>query len=149
MEASPGSAVLRARTSICLLFPARREISAPLARRSAPSCSQKNSKNGSYSRSLIDTQSRRPSEDFSSANAACSPFSRQTAYESVRKCFQELFQRNDVRPGVSIQTFGSFAANFHPHIHSLITEGVFTPEGEFLPLPEPPASILAKGRNSP
>ena len=69
----------------------------------------------------------------------------QTAYESVRKCFQELFQRNDVRPGgvSSIQTFGSFAANFHPHIHSLITEGVFTPEGEFLPLPEPPTSILA------
>src|SRR3990172_1570171 len=23
----------------------------------------------------------------------------QTAYESVRKCFQELFPRNDVRPG--------------------------------------------------
>jgi hypothetical protein len=38
----------------------------------------------------------------------------QTAYESVRECFQELFQRNDVRPGgvSSIQTFGSFAANF-------------------------------------
>lgn len=69
----------------------------------------------------------------------------QTAYESVRECFQELFQRNDVRPGgvSSIQTFGSFAANFHPHIHSLITEGVFTSEGEFLPLPEPPTSILA------
>jgi len=43
----------------------------------------------------------------------------------------------------SIQTFGSFAANFHPHIHSLITEGVFTPEGEFLALPVPAASLLA------
>ena len=43
----------------------------------------------------------------------------------------------------SIQTFGSFAANFHPHIHSLITEGVFTPEGEFLALPVPATSLLA------
>jgi len=30
---------------------------------------------------------------------------------------------------------GSYAANFHPHIHALVTEGVFTPEGEYLPLP--------------
>ncbi|MFQ5791692.1 MAG: transposase, partial [Acidobacteriota bacterium] len=69
----------------------------------------------------------------------------QTAYESIRESFQELFQRKDVRPGAvsSIQTFGSFAANFHPHIHSLITEGVVTPEGEFLPLAVPATSLLA------
>jgi len=69
----------------------------------------------------------------------------QTAYESILKSFQELFQRKDVRPGAvsSIQTFGSFAANFHPHMHSLITEGVFTSEGEFLPLPLPATSLLA------
>jgi len=44
----------------------------------------------------------------------------QTAYESIRSCFQQLFQREDVPPGAvsSIQIFGSFAANFHPHIHS-------------------------------
>jgi hypothetical protein len=34
----------------------------------------------------------------------------------------------------SIQAFGSFA-NFHPHIHALVTNGVMTPQGEFLPLP--------------
>ena len=40
-----------------------------------------------------------------------------------------------MRPGVivSIQTFGSFA-NFHPHLHCLVSEGIFTPAGEFLPL---------------
>ncbi len=27
----------------------------------------------------------------------------------------------------SIQTFGSYAANFHPHVHALITEGAFHP----------------------
>ena len=40
-------------------------------------------------------------------------------------------------PGMvaSIQTFGSYA-NFHPHIHALVTNGVVTREGEWLPLPE-------------
>jgi hypothetical protein len=35
----------------------------------------------------------------------------------------------------SIQTFGSYAANFHPHVHALVTDGVATPEGEWLRLP--------------
>jgi hypothetical protein len=49
-----------------------------------------------------------------------------------------------VRPGSvsSIQTFGSFGANWNPHIHCLVTEGVFTPQGEFLPLPGPATSLL-------
>jgi hypothetical protein len=40
-----------------------------------------------------------------------------TAYDSIRKSFQTLFGRKDVRPGcvISIQSFGSFGANFHPH----------------------------------
>jgi hypothetical protein len=39
-----------------------------------------------------------------------------TAYDSIRKSFQTLFVRKDVRPGcvISIQSFGSFGANFHP-----------------------------------
>jgi hypothetical protein len=36
---------------------------------------------------------------------------------------------------VSIQTFGSYAANFHPHVHALLTDGACTEEGEFLQLP--------------
>jgi len=60
-----------------------------------------------------------------------------TAYEDVRKCFQMLFGRKDVRPGcvVSLQTFGAFGANFHPHCHAIISDGVWTREGEFLELP--------------
>lgn len=69
----------------------------------------------------------------------------QTSYQSILKSFQEIFHRKDVRPGsvTSIQTFGSFAANFNPHCHCLVTEGAFTPPGEFLPLPTPATYILA------
>ena len=68
----------------------------------------------------------------------------QTAFEAINKSFQKLLDRTDVRPGSvsSIQTFGSFGANWHPHIHCLVMEGVFTPQGEFLPLPKPANSIL-------
>ena len=60
----------------------------------------------------------------------------QTGYEAILRCLQAVFERTDVRPGVvtSIQTFGSFAANFHPHLHMLVTEGCFTAQGQFLPL---------------
>ncbi len=42
----------------------------------------------------------------------------------------------------SIQTFGSFAANFNPHCHCLVTEGAFTPQGDFLALPTSVTHIL-------
>jgi hypothetical protein len=41
----------------------------------------------------------------------------------------------------SIQTFGSYA-NFHPHIHAIVTEGVFSRDGTFHALPWPPSSVL-------
>jgi hypothetical protein len=36
---------------------------------------------------------------------------------------------------VSIQTFGAYAANFHPHLHAWVTDGAFTNDGQFLELP--------------
>jgi len=61
----------------------------------------------------------------------------QTAYAAILKTFQALFERTDVRPGcvVSLQTFGAYGANFNPHAHALVSDGVFSAEGEFLPLP--------------
>jgi hypothetical protein len=61
----------------------------------------------------------------------------QTAYASILKTFQALFERTDVRPGcvVSLQTFGAFGANFNPHCHAMVSDGVFSAGGEFLPLP--------------
>lgn len=42
-----------------------------------------------------------------------------------------------MRPGcvLSLQTFGAYGANFNPHCHAIISDGAFTPEGQFLPLP--------------
>ena len=47
----------------------------------------------------------------------------QTAYAAILKTFQALFDRADVRPGcvVSLQTFGAYGANFHPHAHALVS----------------------------
>jgi hypothetical protein len=35
----------------------------------------------------------------------------------------------------AIQTFGALV-HFHPHIHALVSEGIFLPEGTFVPLPK-------------
>jgi hypothetical protein len=37
----------------------------------------------------------------------------------------------------SIQTFGGQGANWHPHVHAIVTGGVFLPDGTFLPVPPP------------
>jgi hypothetical protein len=61
----------------------------------------------------------------------------QTAYASIPKTFQALLDRKDVRPGcvIALQTFGAYARNWNPHAHAIVSDGVFTAEGEFLPLP--------------
>ena len=41
----------------------------------------------------------------------------------------------------SIQTFGSYA-NFHPHIHALVTEGVFARDGTFHAITWPSPEVL-------
>lgn len=53
-----------------------------------------------------------------------------------RRYFRALIEHDDVRPGcvISIQTHGAFGANFDPHLHGIVSDGVFTPEAEFLPL---------------
>jgi hypothetical protein len=59
------------------------------------------------------------------------------AYETIRRTWSVGFGAPGARPGMvcSIQTFGSYAANFHPHIHALLTDGVATREGEWRRLP--------------
>ena len=43
------------------------------------------------------------------------------AYAAIKKSFRAVLDRQDVLPGcvASLQTFGSYAANFHPHVHAL------------------------------
>jgi hypothetical protein len=68
----------------------------------------------------------------------------QTAYASILKSFQALLGRNDARPGcvLSLQTYGAYGANFNPHCHGLVTDGAFSADGEFLPLPSLDASAV-------
>lgn len=67
-----------------------------------------------------------------------------TAYDAIRGTFAALLERDDVVPGVaaSIQTFGSFGCNYHPHWHALVTQGAFTRDGAFLPLPDVKTELI-------
>ena len=59
------------------------------------------------------------------------------AWGCVRAEVQRLLGRDDVLPGMvaAIQTFGELL-HWHPHLHSLVTCGGFTPAGEFLEVRE-------------
>lgn len=59
------------------------------------------------------------------------------AWTCLKAEAQRLLGGEDVVPGMiaAIQTHGQLL-HWHPHIHVLITCGAFTPEGDFLELPE-------------
>ena len=61
----------------------------------------------------------------------------QAAWRSVRTVYQAVSGRPDGVSGMvgAIQTFGDLIY-FHPHIHALVSEGVFLPDDTFLPLPK-------------
>ena len=65
------------------------------------------------------------------------------AYEAVRRVLAEVVGRRDAVPGfvARVQTFGSYA-NFHPHVHAVVTEGVFLADGRFSAVVWPPARVL-------
>jgi hypothetical protein len=59
------------------------------------------------------------------------------AARTVITVYRAASGRLDAVPGMvgAIQTFGQLI-HAHPHIHALVTEGVFLPDGTFLPLPK-------------
>lgn len=59
------------------------------------------------------------------------------AWEVIKEVYQVALGRDDVIPGMiaNVQTFGELA-HFNPHAHTITTDGVFTPEGTFIQLPE-------------
>jgi hypothetical protein len=59
------------------------------------------------------------------------------AWTCIQAEVQRLLGREDVVPGMvaTIQTHGELL-HWHPHLHTLVTCGAFTPEGDFLELPE-------------
>jgi len=58
------------------------------------------------------------------------------AWQTVQETFRSVLQRDDVVAGMvaGIQTFGELI-HFHPHLHAIVSDGAFTPEGIFLCLP--------------
>jgi len=58
------------------------------------------------------------------------------AWQTIKEFFGECLPEGTV-PGavISIQTWGDMAANFHPHLHGLVTKGGFDERGTFHPLP--------------
>lgn len=59
------------------------------------------------------------------------------AWACIKSETQRLLGRDDVVPGMmaGIQTHGQLL-HWHPHIHALVSCGAFTPEGDFIELPE-------------
>ena len=66
------------------------------------------------------------------------------ARDTLGRLLAEAAVEPDGVPGavVSLQTFGSFGANFHPHLHVLATDGVFTRDGCFHPVVWPEEAAL-------
>jgi len=57
------------------------------------------------------------------------------AWRSLREVYRALLGDDAVPGGVlAVQTFGQLL-HYHPHVHGLVTDGAFTPDGRFLPLP--------------
>lgn len=57
------------------------------------------------------------------------------AWQSIRQTYRALLGPEATPGGIlAIQTFGSLM-HFHPHIHGLVTDGAFTRDGRFHPIP--------------
>ena len=59
------------------------------------------------------------------------------AWLATVEVYQQTLGRDDITPGMvaGIQTFGQLI-HFHPHIHAIATDGAFTPDGDFLCMPQ-------------
>ena len=59
------------------------------------------------------------------------------AWQTVLEVYRALLDRQDVTPGMiaAIHSSGQLL-HWHPHIHALVADGCFAPDGTFLPLPE-------------
>jgi hypothetical protein len=63
----------------------------------------------------------------------------QCFYASVKQLFQDAAGDRRSLPGMiaSLQSYGDDPTRFHPHLHSLVTEGLVSPGGSFVPVPCP------------
>jgi hypothetical protein len=70
------------------------------------------------------------------SNSVLGLFSR-SFYEALKEFFREVSEDQNAVPGViiSIQTYGRDPVPFHPHIHCLGSDGCFSRDGSFHPIP--------------
>src|SRR5437867_6600970 len=61
----------------------------------------------------------------------------QCAYASIKAFFQAAVKKPQAVPGVivAIQTFGDLV-NFHPHLHAIVSEGLFAANGWLYVVPD-------------
>jgi hypothetical protein len=74
----------------------------------------------------------------------------QCFYASVKELSQDSAQEPRSLPGMiaSLQSYGDHPTRFHPHLHSLVTDGLVSPQGSFVPVPCPdPIRIMERFRH--
>jgi hypothetical protein len=59
------------------------------------------------------------------------------AWQTVLEVYRAVLDRQDVVPGMiaAIHSHGQLL-HWHPHLHALVSDGGFTPDGTFIPLPQ-------------
>jgi hypothetical protein len=67
-------------------------------------------------------------------------------YQTLKQFLQEAYPERQAVPGmiVSIQTYGDDLLRFHPHLHCLVSDGLFLPDGSFLPVPAPEPEMVMR-----
>jgi len=65
------------------------------------------------------------------------------AHQSLTEYLRAALARSDAQPAVilTLHTFGEYL-DFHPHVHALVADGLFTRDGVFHPLPPLPLKPL-------
>ena len=74
----------------------------------------------------------------------------QCFYASIKELFQDAAQDCRSLPGMiaSLQSYGDDPTRSHPHLHSLVTDGLVSPQGSFVPVPCPdPGQIMVLFRH--
>jgi Putative transposase/Transposase zinc-binding domain len=74
----------------------------------------------------------------------------QCFYQTVKQCFREVSPEKRAVPGMiaSIQTYGDDLGPFHPHLHCLVSDGLFLADGSFFPISAPdPQTLMSAFRH--